>query len=423
LFKLPDSENIQLPGMQRVKQVFNVPPPMELEDRLQSQWAELNLNKKRISGARIAVCVGSRGIAQIADITRGIVKRLVSCGARPFIVPAMGSHGNGTAQGQMEILARLGIDEQKTGAPVHGDMDVECLGDADGIPLYLSRAAMEADGIVLINRVKPHTDFTGPIESGTLKMLVIGLGNQKGAEFYHRMAVHRGFYEMIITAGRALLEKTNVLFGVQVVENQPHQVCDLRITPPEKLEKTEEQLLNLARTCLPGLPLDEIDLLIVDQMGKNFSGAGLDPNVLGFSSCKWGKRLSSPKISRVFVRGLSKESKGNASGIGMVDVATAGLVDQVDWQATGLNGFTACCPEDCKVPLTVETEKEAVTMCLGAIRPYTREDLRVVHIKNTLELDELLLSRGCFDILNAPVEKISGPTKMTFNKAGEIEYT
>lgn len=424
MFKLPDSVNLSLPKMRRIKQQFKVPAAIDISRRIASEWDQMDLKPEDLPGAEIAVCVGSRGISNIVKIVRQVVANLKSAGALPFIVPAMGSHGNATAKGQIDVLAHLGITEKNVGAPVQADMEVVSLGKVDDIPLFISKPAYEADGIVLINRVKPHTDFTGPIESGCLKMLVIGLGNQKGADFYHRMAVKHGFYDMIVTAGRALLEKTNVLFGIPIVENQYHEICDLRMVCSKALEKREEKLLIIARDCLPKLPLDEIDLLIVDQMGKNFSGAGLDPNVMGFSSCKWGMPLSSPSISRVFVRGLSKESKGNGSGIGMVDVATSRLVDQIDWQSTAINAFTACCPEDCKVPMTVNKEQEAIGVALNTIRPYTLDDLKIVHIKNTLELDEMFVSKGSLSQLKSRAEITieSHPLEMTFNGTGNLEY-
>lgn len=423
LFKLPDTARQQsLPRMRRVRQCFNVPPAICVNRTIDDQWAGLDTDSMNLSGARIAVAVGSRGITNIAEIVRQVITKLKSCGAHPFIVPAMGSHGNATADGQVQVLSHLGVTEEAMGVNIHADMDVVHVGEADGIPLYMGRAARDADGIVLINRVKPHTDFTGPVESGTLKMLVIGLGNQKGADYYHRMAVDRGMYEIIATAGRALIEKTNVLFGVQIVENQRHGICDLRLTPGRDLEQRETELLCTARECLPGLPLDKVDFLIVDQMGKNFTGAGLDPNVVGYSSMRLGQQKSQVKICRVFVRKLSPESQGNASGIGMVDVTTTQLLDQIDWQATAINGFTACCPEDCKMPMAVPTEKEAVFLGLATIRPHTTQDLRLVHIKNTLELDEMYLSQGCFSQLNTEVETLSKPLTMDFNEAGDLEY-
>lgn len=413
-----------LPGMHHVKQNFEVPDPVGLRESIHEQWEHLDDRIKALDGARIAVGVGSRGIDHIAEIVKQVVDLLKSAGALPFIVPAMGSHGGAEARGQKQVLAHLGITPRSMGVDIVADMAVVSMGEADGIPLVLSRPAFEADGLVLINRVKPHTDFTGPVESGIHKMMVIGLGNREGADFYHRLAIRRGFCNMILTAGRALIEKTNFLFGVAVVENQHHQICRLEIADRTRLEKTEEELMLTARACLPKLPLNEIDLLIVDQMGKDFSGAGLDPNVVGFSSCRWGIQMTEPNISRVFVRKLSKASRGNGSGIGMVDFATSELVDAIDWEVTAVNARTACCPEDCKVPMTLENEKEVIATALTTIRPYTLEDLRIVHIKNTLELDSLYLSRGCLAKVKPELCLTVDPTplEMAFDPQGRIAY-
>jgi hypothetical protein len=336
----------------------------------------------------------------------------------------MGSHGGATAQGQIQVLARLGITAERLGVPVLAEMEVVQLDEADGIPLFQNHLVSQADGFVLINRVKPHTDFCGPVESGIIKMLVIGLGNQKGADLYHRMALKRGFHEILIMAGRALLEKTRFLFGVAVVENQHHEICDLDLLTADRLEKAEARLLTIAKDCLPRLPLDEIDLLVVDQMGKNFSGAGLDPNVIGTTSCKWGWKQIKPVITRIFVRQLSAQSEGNGSGIGMVDIATPQLVEAIDWQTTGINAYTALCPEDCRVPMTVANEREAVRLALGTIAPHTSEDVKIVHIKNTLELDELYLSEGCLPELRSTVRLAidPAPLEMVFSEEGQLGY-
>jgi hypothetical protein len=291
--------------MRRARQQFAVPLAISIRDRIAEAWCGLRGQMQDLSGKRVAVGVGSRGIANLPEIVAEVVNRLRSIGALPFVTPAMGSHGGATAQGQLQVLARLGITAERLGVPVLAEMEVVQLDEADGIPLFQNRLVSQADGFVLINRVKPHTDFCGPIESGIIKMLVIGLGNQKGADLYHRLALKRGFYEILITAGRALLEKTRFLFGVAVVENQHHEICDLDLLTADRLEKAEARLLTIAKDCLPRLPLDEIDLLVVDQMGKNFSGAGLDPNVVGTTSCKWGWKQAKPVIRRIFVRQLS----------------------------------------------------------------------------------------------------------------------
>ena len=417
------SENIEFPDMYRIHQRFDIPPAIDVIKAVSREWERLNGKPAIRPGARIAVGVGSRGLSNLPEIVRAVVAKLKAAGAEPFITSAMGSHGGATARGQVELLASMGISEESVGAPVAVTMEVISIGQADGIPLYMDRLAHDADGIVLINRVKPHTDFTGPVESGIIKMLVIGLGNREGADFYHRMAVVRGFSDMLMTAGRQMLKNTKFLFGVALVENQEHLTCEIRMATSEAMEATEIELLKKARKYLPKLPLDEIDLLIVDEMGKDISGAGMDPNVVGGKgSCEWSANRPWPKITRIFVRDLTRATEGNASGLGMVHVTTPRLVNKIDLQATAINAITASCPEDCRIPLTLPTEKEAVATALKTIRPYTLKDVRIVHIANTRELNHLKVSRGCLaDLENNPgivIEPV--PAAMAFDGSGTL---
>lgn len=421
MIKIPVSKGFKFPGMYRIHQGFDVPPAIDVARAVDEQWQRLEENLALVPGARIAVGVGSRGLSNLPEIVRAVVAKLKAAGARPFVTSAMGSHGGATAQGQKALLAQRGITQASVGAPVEVTMEVVFVGEADGIPLYMDRLAHGADGIVLINRIKPHTDFTGPVESGILKMLVIGLGNQKGADFYHQAAVARDFYDMIITAGRKLLKQTRFLLGVALVENQDHQTCEIRMATPATMEQTEIELLKRARTLLPRLPLDEIDLLIVDEIGKDISGAGMDPNVVGSrGSCVWSAGRPWPKITRIFARSLSPATGGNASGLGMVHITTPRLVEMIDMQATAVNAITASCPEDCRIPMTLSTEKEAIAAALMTIGPYTPEDVRIVHIKNTLHLDYMGVSEGCLpDLSNHPdITLISGPAPMAFDASG-----
>ena len=420
---IPIPEGFAFPDMYRIHQRFDMPPAIDATAAVSREWERLDGKLAIRPGARIAVGVGSRGLSNLPEIVRAVVAKLKAAGAMPFITSAMGSHGGATAQGQVELLALMGVSEESVGAPVAATMEVVSIGEADGIPLYMDRLAHEADGIVLINRIKPHTDFTGPVESGIIKMLVIGLGNREGADFYHQMAVVRGFYDMLITAGRRMLQKTKFLFGVALVENQAHLTCEIRMATPEEMEATEIELLKKARHYLPKLPLDEIDLLIVDEMGKDISGAGLDPNVVGGKGiCAWSASRPWPEITRIFVRDLTRATEGNASGMGMVHVTTPRLVNKIDLQATAINAITASCPEDCRIPLTLPTEKEAVATALRTIRPYTLKDVRIVHIKNTRELNHLKVSRGCLpDLENNPgivIDPVSAA--MAFDESGNL---
>jgi hypothetical protein len=390
---------------------------------LETEWACCRKKITIRTGDRIAVGVGSRSIPNLPEIVTSVVARLKAAGADPFILPAMGSHGGGTAQGQTAVLAELGIVETVAGVPVKASMEVMNLGEVKGIPVYMNRLAHEADGLVLINRVKPHTDFTGPIESGVIKMLAIGLGSRTGADAYHKAAVEKGFSHVLMTIGRHLLTSSRFLLGVALVENSNHEVCEIRLGTAEEMESLERRLLKTARTCLPGLPLDTIDLLIVDEMGKDISGAGLDPNVIGGKgTCVWSDDRPVPDITRIFVRDLTDATRGNAMGLGRLDVATQKLVDKIDMQTTAVNAITACCPEDCKVPLTLATEKQAVAAALMTLRAYTREDLKVVHIKNTRDLTQMLVSKGCLPELvgRKDIRIVSAGSPMAFDGAGHM---
>ena len=389
----------ELPLMFRLTQKFKVPPAVDVIKELNRQWAELKGSVALKPGMVIAVCAGSRGITNLQKVVADVVAKLKEAGCKPFITPAMGSHGGATPEGQTEILAARGITEQTVGAPVRATVDVVPMGQVDGIPLFLDRLAHEADGIVLINRIKPHTNFVGRTESGLIKMIAIGLGNQIGAEHYHRLSVSRSLYEILSKAGTTLIQKSNVLFGVGLVENQDHQTAMIRMILADQVEEAETELLKKAKEILPTLPLDQIDLLIVDEMGKDISGEGIDPNVVGRDVCAYGAERPLPEITRIFVRDLTEASEGSAIGIGQADFTTRRLVDKMDFQATAINSLTACCPEAAKVPLTYRQDKDALAAALMTLRPYTMDDLRLVWIKNTMELTRILVSKACLEEL------------------------
>lgn len=389
------ADKLKSPEMRLIRQRFEVPEAIDAVDHVAREWERMRNRIQMPQGGRVAVCVGSRGIANLTAVVRAVVALLKDAGCIPFVTPAMGSHGGATAEGQTEVLKLRGITEETVGAPVLSTMDVVPMGEVKGIPLFVDRLAREADGIVLINRIKPHTNFIGATESGLIKMIAIGLGNQKGAEHYHRLSVIRDQYEIISTAGKALLERCNVLFGVGLVENQEHQTCMLKMAGAGDIESMEKTLLKKARSLLPLLPVDDIDLLIVDEMGKDISGEGIDPNVVGRDVCAYGAERPLPQVTRIFVRDLTPGSEGSALGIGQADFTTKRLVDKMDFEVTAINCLTSCCPESGKIPLTYPNDLAAMAAALVTLRPYTLEDVRIVHIKNTLELSTLAVSKGC----------------------------
>lgn len=390
-----NTSDMKLPTMRMIRQRYRVMPEIDVLTEVDREWDRIKNSLNRLKGLSVAIGVGSRKIANLVKVVRAVTAKIGQEGYEPFITPAMGSHGGATAEGQIKILANLGITETSVGAPIRATMEVVSMGEINGIPLFLDKWAHQAAGIILINRIKPHTDFTGHTESGLIKMMAIGLGNRIGAEHYHRLSVVRNMYEIISGAGKELLKRANFLFGVGLVENQERQIAFLKMILPDGLVKIESELLTMARAAKLKLPIEEIDLLIIDEMGKDISGAGLDPVVTGRYSCGNPEKRQQLKISRIFIRDLTNASEGNAIGIGQADVTSKRLVDKIDAESTAINCLTCCCPEDGKIPLTFHTDREAVAAALMTLRPYTLQDLSIVYIKNTLELNNLMVSEGC----------------------------
>ncbi len=412
------SNALTLPPMLMVRQNFEVPPRLDIEAAMDAEWGRLTPSSGILPDARVAVGVGSRGIDNLPRVTRKVVDKLKQAGAKPFVTPAMGSHGGATAKGQIEVLGERGVTEQSVGAPIEATMDTIFLGTSDeGIPLFLDRLAHEADGIVLINRVKPHTNFIGATESGVMKMLAIGLGNQKGAEHYHRLSLVRSQYEIISAAARALLARSKFLFGVALLENQHHQTCSLKMADRERIEQVESALLKQARVLLPGLPVDQVDLLIVDEMGKDISGEGIDPNVVGRDCCSYGAGRDTPCVTRILVRDLTEATRGSALGIGQADFTLKRLVDKIDVEATAINCLTSCCPEAGRVPLTYDNDHQALSAALTTIRPSQPDEIGIVYIKNTLDLSRMMVSQAYAEQL----ERNSGVVVETVGKSLEFD--
>lgn len=415
-------ESMPLPPMHLVEQRFAVPPPVDAAAEVERQWEAAWSGEELPPGASVAVGVGSRGIDGLADVVRAVVARLRHAGCEPFIVSAMGSHGNATAAGQAAVLAERGVTAATVGAPVRASVDVVSLGDAGGLPLFIDKTAAEADGIVLVNRVKPHTDFVGRVESGLMKMLVIGLGNEAGATACHRHALERGLADVVTTVGNALLERAPVLLGVALVENQLHRTCAVRTLPATTWDEVEPALLEYARTLLPRLPIDDFDVLLVDEMGKDVSGAGMDPNVTGRTTGCWAERGVSTRVTRIVACSLTAATEGNACGLGSVDFASRRLVEQVDLAASATNALASCAPEDGKLPLTLANDHQALAAALVTLRPHTLDDLRLVHIRNTLAVERLEVSPGCLAHLHTGVELdvAPEPTPLVFDDEGAL---
>lgn len=384
-----------LPEMAIVEQHFDSRKIDDVEGSVAHELSKLQLEKSIRPGDSVAITAGSRGIARIDLILRQVVSRLGDLGAKPFIFPAMGSHGGATAEGQRQVLAKLNITEETMGCPIRSDMEPVYLGDAtQGYPIYVDRHAAAADHIVVINRIKAHTKFKGSLESGLMKMMAIGMGKQKGASYYHRAAIRLTFQNIVEQVGLEVMRRCPVLFGLGIVENAFHDICAIRALGPDSLRDGEAALLDLAKRRMARLPFDEIDVLIVDQIGKDISGTGMDTNVTGRNIDILGDFTTTPRIKRIFVRNLTDGTEGNAIGIGFADFTTSRLVEKMDKQKTWMNSITAISPEKGSIPIHFSTDREALDACFQTIGEISPRQARVVRILDTLSLQHIQVSRA-----------------------------
>jgi hypothetical protein len=353
-------------------------------------------------GARVAITAGSRGVANIPKLLRGLANAVRDVGGQPFFVAAMGSHGGGTGEGQREMLASLGVTEAAVGAPIVSEMDVIEVGTtASGVTVYCDTRAAQADAIVVAGRVKPHTDFTGGIESGMLKMTSIGLGKAIGAAAYHAAFAQLGYEKIIREVAAVQFAQTPIIAGVAFVEDHRGNTHAVEAFPVDAIVANEERLLVRARELLSVLPFDELDLLVVDEMGKDLSGAGMDTNVTARAVDGRTQKSPKPVIRQLFVRDLTEHSHGNANGVGLADFCLRRLADKIDWQATYLNALTAAQPASARLPVVCANDREAVHHALVAAGVERLADARVARIKNTLHIDSMVVSTAALATLHA----------------------
>jgi len=418
---------MQFPRMLDVRQEFSRSPAPAIDQVVKSQFDSKNFDSK-IAGKRVAVGVGSRGISNLRTIVAAVLNELRQRGAKPFIVPAMGSHGGATPEGQAHILDGYGITPSSMGLPFETSMETIRLGVTDdGIPVNFSACALKADWIFPVNRVKPHTDFFGPLGSGLMKMMAIGFGKQAGAAACHGAASRLGHERVIRQVARMVLKSVPILGGLAILENQFHDTAELVLLTPETLEEEEARLLVRARALMPKLPFEDIDLLIVDQIGKNISGAGMDPNIVGRSVNGYSSSLAAPpdmgpRISRIFVRGVTQASDGNAVGIGMADFTTTATVHTINSQFTYVNALTALTPQMAKIPIHFDTDREVVQRALQTLALDDPSSARVIHIRDTLSLEVLRVSSAYTDQLSKRTDLAPlGPAhEMSFDAKGNL---
>lgn len=413
------------PQMVRIRQRFERPQVGPIPAAVSRALDPLNLPSRIKPGQTVALTAGSRGIDQIPVILRSVADYLKQLGARPWIVPAMGSHGGATAEGQKHLLESYGITEAALGIPIHTAMEVISLGTtAEGYPVYLDRIASQADHIAVIGRIKPHTSFHGKVESGLLKMMMIGLGKHVGALAYHRILLEQPYDSVVRSVARVHLAKAPIAFGLGIVENAYDEVALLEGIAPQQFEEREEQLLLAARKMLPQLPLRQADLLIVDEIGKNISGSGMDTNVVGRKRAfrLQGSSGDQPQMRLIFVRDLSSRTHGNACGIGLADFTTQRLVNATNYKATVINSLTAGYPEAAFIPVHFETDREVLEAALAITGTRAPHEARVMHIHNTLHLEVLDVSEACLAQIHpeTPIEILGSPAPLSFDSAGNL---
>ncbi len=404
----------RLPDMVLIRQRLENETLGGIPRAVAEEAVRIGLEQRVRPGQSVAIAVGSRGIDRLAQVTRSLCDLFRGLGARPFIVSAMGSHGGATPEGQTRVLADLGISEQTMDAPLRIGLRTVHLGDScQGMPVLVDALAAEADHLVVVNRIKAHTKFKAPVESGLMKMLAVGLGNDQGARLLHGLAPAYGMFALINAAARMILERGNLLCGVGLVENGLGRLHTLRLLSPNEISEQEPRLLTLAKRLAPKLPFDDLDVLVVDEIGKDISGTGMDTNVTGRNRDILGDFTSTPRIKRIFVRDLSPGTAGNALGIGFADVTTDRVARAMDSEKTVINALTGLSPEKAALPLHLPTDRLALAATIHTLGAISPEKLRMARIRNTKHLERLLVSPA---LLNDPpaLEILRSPLPMDF---------
>jgi hypothetical protein len=383
------------PKMFRVRQKFEAPSVADVAAEVRKELSRLPLAERVKPGQSVAITAGSRGIANIHLVIKATVDHFKSLGAKPFIVPAMGSHGGGTAEGQRHIIEGYGITEEFCGCPIKASMETVIVCEtAEGFPVHFDRFAYEADHVVVVGRVKPHTDFVGDIESGLMKMMLIGLGKHEGAKIYHRAIQNYSFGQIVRSVGAQVLKNCRIVAGLAILENAYDQTAKIAAVGPEELEAREKELLVLARQWLPRLPFRVVDILFIDEIGKNISGAGMDTNVVGRKFLSHAAAPDEyPKVKRIVVRGLTDETSGNASGIGMAEFCTSRTIRDMNVAFTRINCLTSGHVAAAMLPVDFETDREILDEALPTIGLTEPPDAKILWIANTLDVAEVECSQ------------------------------
>jgi hypothetical protein len=415
---------VDIPHVAPIRQTAPQPAVADVAAEVRRRWQESSVPGRLKRGDRVAVGVGSRGIANLATIVRSTLEALRECGARPFVVAAMGSHGGATKEGQAELLASYGVTEAELGVPVKTDMDVVRIGTSSwGGPVWWDKNAFEADATVTVSRVKPHTDFRGRYESGITKMLVIGLGKREGASAHHKFGV-RGLRDLLPETAQVILEKTRFLGGLAVLENAREETAHLEVLDRDTLLEREPALLARSRQLMGRLPFEQLDLLVIGEVGKNYSGAGIDPNVVGRMLLECSTEPDGPpRITRICALELSPESHGNATGVGIADLTTDRMLAAIDPAPTRMNNLTACFLWRTKLPFAFPTDRECIAGGLETCWQPEPEAVRLAVVPNTLEVADLWVSESLLAEVraNPHLEQVGEPRPLPFDAAGNLE--
>jgi len=418
-------ERGELPKWLPVRQALDATDIGDVRSAIAEQFRRRDVGDRILPGWRVAITAGSRGIDRIDEVVLAVVDEVRQRGAEPFVVPAMGSHGGATAEGQLDVVAHYGITEETMGCPILSSMDTVHLGEVENdVPVWLDRNAFEADAVIPVGRVKPHTDFRGPVESGLMKMIAIGLGKQKGAEFFHSQGMNE-FHHLIPAVAKFTLSRVNIPFGVAVIENGYGKLAQAEAVPAARMWEREQELLRVARERMGRLPGERIDVLIVDRIGKDISGDGADPNVINRDVAGVlppTEEPVTPRIQRVIVRDLTEDTEGNATGIGMADIALRRAVEKMDPISTYMNMITAKAPQGARIPLTVDTDRQAIFVALACCLKTQPETSRIARIQDTKHVETLWVSEPLLPemLASGRVEVIGESRPFAFDAAGML---
>ena len=412
------------PNIFRLRQLFDAPEVSNVAGEVENQLSRLQLAEKIQPGQTVAISAGSRGIANIHIIIKAVADHLRSLGAEPFIVPAMGSHGGGTAEGQQGIIEGYGITEEFCQCPIKASMETVIVCDAkEGFPVHFDKHAYGADHVVVVGRVKPHTNFNGDIESGLMKMMLIGLGKHAGAKIYHRAISDYSFGQIVRSVALEVLAKCRIVAGLAIVENSYDETAQLEAIAPGDFEDREKQLLILAKQWMPKLPFDQADILVLDEIGKDISGSGMDTNVVGRKyHDHQAAEGETPRIRNIIVRGLTPATHGNASGIGMAEFCRTQLVEEMDARITRINCITGGHSTGAMVPLDYETDQEILDVALVSIGLTQPPEARFLWARNTLDIAEIECSDAYLQEARErdDLEVLSEPRPMPLGEDGNL---